>query len=167
MNSLRLIFKDAALRRKIIFILAALALFRVGAAIPIPGVDAGRLASFFSGNQFFGLLNIFTGGALDNLSILMLGVGPYITASIIMQLLTMIVPAIKEMYHEEGEAGRAKFNQYSRYLTVPLALLQGFGLLTLLKQQGVLGDLSAFGELSNILIVTAGSLVLFLCVWWV
>ena len=160
MNSLRLIFKDAALRRKIIFILAALALFRVGAAIPIPGVDAGRLASFFSGNQFFGLLNIFTGGALDNLSILMLGVGPYITASIIMQLLTMIVPAIKEMYHEEGEAGRAKFNQYSRYLTVPLALLQGFGLLTLLKQQGVLGDLSAFGELSNILIVTAGSLLL-------
>lgn len=152
--------KDSALRKKILFVLFVLALFRVGAAIPIPGVDAARLAAFFGGNQFFGLLNIFTGGALDNLSILMLGVGPYITASIIMQLLTMIFPRLKEMYHEEGEAGRQKFNQYSRYLTVPLAVLQGFGLLALLGQQGVLGDLTTFERISNIIIVTAGSLLL-------
>ncbi|MBI1957369.1 MAG: preprotein translocase subunit SecY [Candidatus Niyogibacteria bacterium] len=160
MDSFRLIFKDTSLRKKILFVLFALALFRVGAAIPIPGVDAGRLASFFSGSQFFGLLNIFTGGAFDNLSILMLGVGPYITASIIMQLLTMLVPRLKEIYHEEGEAGRQKFNQYSRYLTVPLAMLQGFGLLALLGQQGVLGQLTVFDRFSNIIIVTAGSLLL-------
>ncbi|MBI2038719.1 MAG: preprotein translocase subunit SecY [Candidatus Niyogibacteria bacterium] len=160
MNSLRLIVKDSSLRKKILFVLFVLALFRVGAAIPIPGVDAGRLAAFFSGNQFFGLLNIFTGGALDNLSILMLGVGPYITASIIMQLMTMLIPRLKEMYHEEGEAGRQKFNQYSRYLTVPLAMLQGFALLALLGQQGVLGELTAFERFSNIVIVTVGSLLL-------
>lgn len=159
-RKLKLIFRDPDLRKKLLFIFGILALFRVGAAIPIPGVDVERLAAFFSGNQFFGLLNIFTGGALDNLSIMMLGVGPYITASIIMQLLTMIFPALKEMYHEEGEAGRKKFNQYSRLLTVPLAILQGFGLLTLLAREGILGELTTIERLINVLIVTAGSVLL-------
>ncbi|MEK7566618.1 MAG: preprotein translocase subunit SecY [Patescibacteria group bacterium] len=156
----KLIFTDPDLRKKILFVLLILAIFRAGATIPIPGVDQERLAAFFGGNQFFGLLNIFSGGALDNLSIMMLGVGPYITASIIMQLLTMIFPRFKEMYQEEGEAGRQKFNQYSRLATVPLALLQGFGLLTLLSRQGVLGELSLFGHITNIIIVTAGSILL-------
>ena len=160
MDKLRLILKDRDLRKKILFVLFILALFRVGADIPIPGVDQERLASFFAGNQFFGLLNIFSGGALDNMSIMMLGVGPYITASIIMQLLTMIFPRLKEVYHEEGEAGRQKFNQYSRYLTVPLAALQGFGLLTFLGQQGILGELTFFDRLTNIIIITAGSVLL-------
>ena len=159
-DKIKLIFTDPDLRKKIIFVLLALALFRAGAAIPIPGVDQERLAAFFGGNQFFGLLNVFSGGALDNLSIMMLGVGPYITASIIMQLLTMIFPQLKEMYQEEGEAGRQKFNQYSRMVTVPLAVLQGFGLLTLLSRQGVLGDLSLFEHVTNIIIVTAGSILL-------
>jgi len=159
-DKLRLILKDRDLRKKILFVLFVLALFRVGADIPIPGVDQERLASFFAGNQFFGLLNIFSGGALDNMSIMMLGVGPYITASIIMQLLTMIFPRLKEIYHEEGEAGRQKFNQYSRYLTVPLAVLQGFGLLTFLGQQGILGELSFFDRMTNIIIITAGSVLL-------
>src|SRR3989338_6773544 len=159
-RKLILLVKIPELRKKVFFVLAVLVVFRIAASIPVPGVDPLRLKSFLAGNQFFGLLNIFSGCVLDNLSIVMLGVGPYITASIIMQLLTMIVPRLKEMYHEEGEAGRQKFNQYSRYLTVPLAVLQGFGLLALLGQQGVLGELTAFELISNIIIVTVGSLLL-------
>ncbi|MDP2677039.1 MAG: preprotein translocase subunit SecY [bacterium] len=159
-QKLKLIVKDAELRGKILFVLFILALFRVGAAIPIPGVDTARLQEFFAGNQFFGLLNIFSGGTLDNLSVMMLGVAPYITGSIIMQLLTMIFPSLKEMYQEEGEAGRKKFNQYSRLLTVPLAAVQAFGLLSLLGRQGVLGELSLFALLFNVVIVVAASVLL-------
>ena len=119
--------------RRILFVVFALAVFRLGAAVPIPGVNVAALQSFFSGNQFFGLLNIFSGGCLANLSIFMLGVGPYITSSIILQLLTIMFPVLKEMWHEEGEMGRRKFAQYSRLLTVPLAAIQGFGFLVLLR----------------------------------
>ncbi|MEK9209417.1 MAG: preprotein translocase subunit SecY [Patescibacteria group bacterium] len=160
LQKLKLIFKDKDLRKKILFVLAMLVIFRLGAAIPVPGVDVARLQAFFSGNQFFGLLNIFSGGALSNLSIVMLGVGPYITATIIMQLLTMMFPALKAMYYEEGEAGRQKFNQYSRFLTVPLAFLQGFGLLVLLERQGAISHLDFFSRFTNIIIVVAGSVFL-------
>ncbi|MBI5045666.1 MAG: preprotein translocase subunit SecY [Candidatus Niyogibacteria bacterium] len=159
-EKLRIIFKDSDLRKKILFVLGILVIFRLGAAIPIPGVDIIRLKSFFAGNQFFGLLNIFSGGALDNLSIVMLGVGPYITSSIIMQLLTMIFPKLKELYHEEGEAGRQKFNQYSRIFTLPLAVLQGFALLSLLERQGVLINLTLVNRLTNVVVITAGALFL-------
>jgi preprotein translocase subunit SecY len=159
-NRLKIIFKDPDLRKKIFFVLFILVLFRLGASIPIPGIDQIRLHSFLAGNQFFGLLNIFSGGGLSNLSIVMLGVAPYITATIIMQLLTMIFPKLKEIYHEEGEAGRQKFNQYSRILTIPLAALQGFGLLSLLEREHVLLNLSLFGRLTNIIIVITGSLLL-------
>jgi preprotein translocase subunit SecY len=159
-QKLKLIFKDPDLRKKIFFVLAMLALFRVGAAIPIPGVDLIKLRTFFEGNQFFGLLNVFSGGALSNLSIVMLGVGPYITATIIMQLLTMLFPRLKEMYQEEGEAGRQKFNQYSRILTVPLAMVQGYALLAMLEKQGILGNLTFFGRFTNMVIVMAGSVLL-------
>ncbi len=159
-QKLKLIFKDPDLRKKILFVLAMLAAFRLGAAIPIPGVDLIRLRGFLEGNQFFGLLNIFSGGALSNLSIVMLGVGPYITATIIMQLLTMIIPRLKEIYQEEGEIGRKKFNQYSRFLTVPLAMMQGYALLMMLEKQGVLGNLSYFDRLTNMTIVMAGSVLL-------
>src|SRR3989339_726496 len=160
LQKLKLIFKDRDLRKKILFVLAMLVIFRLGAAIPVPGVDIARLQAFFAGNQFFGLLNIFSGGALGNLSIVMLGVGPYITATIIMQLLTMMFPALKAMYYEEGEAGRQKFNQYSRFLTVPLAFLQGFGLLVLLERQGAISHLDFFSRFTNIIIVVAGSMFL-------
>ncbi len=156
----KIIVSDPDLRNKIIFTLFILALFRVGASIPIPGVDKLRLAEFFSGNQLFGLLNVFSGGGLANLSIMMLGVGPYITATIIMQLLTMIFPKLKELYHEEGEAGRKKFNQYARLATIPLAILQGFALLALLSRQGVMLDITLFGQIVNVVIVTAGSVLL-------
>lgn len=159
-KKLSLLFTVPDLRKKVFFILAMLIIFRVAATIPIPGVDSARLHAFLAGNQFFGLFNIFSGGVLDNLSVVMLGVGPYITASIIMQLLTMIVPRFKEMYQEEGEAGRARFNQYSRYLAVPLAVLQAYGLLILLMRQQVIPQLGLFGYASNIIIVTAGTFFL-------
>lgn len=154
------IFKIKDLRNRIFFVLALLVVFRFMATIPVPGVDVLRLKSFFEGNQLFGLLNIFSGGAMSNLSIVMLGVGPYITASIIMQLLTMLIPALKELYHEEGEIGRQKFNQYTRYLTVPLAALQGYGLLVLLKSQEIIITQSSLVFFSSIFVVTAGSIFL-------
>jgi len=125
-NKIKLIWTDLSLRKRILFVLLALVVFRVLSAIPIPGIDTLELNRFLSNNQFFGILNIFSGGGLSNLSIIMLGVGPYITASIIMQLLTIMVPALKRLYHEEGEAGRKRFSQYSRILTVPLSAIQGF-----------------------------------------
>ncbi|KKU50642.1 MAG: Protein translocase subunit SecY [Parcubacteria group bacterium GW2011_GWA2_47_10] len=137
-----------------------LVIFRVAANIPVPGVDKEALRSFLGNSQFFGLLNIFSGGALTNLSIAMLGVGPYITGSIIMQLLTMIFPRLKEMYQEEGEAGRARFNQYSRLLTVPLGLLQAYGLLIILSRQNILPHLGIFGFLTNMVVITAGTMFL-------
>jgi preprotein translocase subunit SecY len=107
-----------------------------------------------------GLLNIFSGGGLSNLSIVMLGVGPYITATIIMQLLTIIFPTLKKMYQEEGDAGRKKFSQYGRLLTVPLALLQGYAYLYLFETQGIVSQLPILAFLTNVLIVAAGSLLL-------
>ncbi len=159
-NRIKIIFRDVALRKKILFVLFVLVLFRVGANIPIPGIDQARLQSFLAGNQFFGLLNIFSGGGLSNLSIVMLGVAPYITATIIMQLLTMIFPKLKEMYHEGGEAGKQKFNQYSRILTIPMAFLQGYGLLALLGRENVLASFTFFDYFVNIIIIVAGSMLL-------
>src|SRR3989338_419036 len=159
-EKLSLIFKDPDLRKKLFFVLVALVVFRVMAALPIPGVDLEQIRQFFAGNRFFGLLNIFSGGALDNFSIAMLGVGPYITASIIMQLMTMIIPRLKEIAQEEGEIGRRKFNQYSRLLTIPLAIVQGFALLVLLERQGAIPPLVFFDRLINITIIAAGSIVL-------
>ncbi|MEK7067317.1 MAG: preprotein translocase subunit SecY [Patescibacteria group bacterium] len=155
-----LLFTITELRKKIVFVAGMFVLFRLGAAIPIPGVDAVQLKAFLEGNQFFGLLNIFSGGALDNLSIAMLGVGPYITGSIIMQLLTMIFPRFKEMYQEEGEVGRRRFNQYARYLTVPLALVQSYGLLIILANQNILPNLSFFDYVTSMIVATAGSMLL-------
>lgn len=159
-HKLHLIIQDRGLLNRLLFVVFALMVFRLGAAVPIPGVNLQALQNFFSGNQFFGMLNIFSGGGLSNLSIFMLGVGPFITSSIIMQLLTMMFPSLKEMWHEEGEAGRRKFNQYSRLLTVPLAALQGLALLTLLGSQGVIVDLALFDRVINVVTVVAGSLFL-------
>jgi len=158
-HKITILFRDHALRKRILFVLAALAVFRVLAAIPVPGVDQTQLDAFLSGSQFFGLLNVFSGGGLSNLSIVMLGVGPYITASIIMQLLTIVFPRIKAMYQEEGQSGRMKFMQYSRMLTVPLAIVQGFSFIILLQRQGVIGTLSAVDIVTNIIVITAGTML--------
>lgn len=157
---LRLLWNDPTLRRRVGFTVLALILFRLGAAVPIPGVDQLQLERLFSGNQFLGLLNIFSGGGLSNLSIVMLGVGPFITGSIIMQLLTIMFPSLKELYHESGEAGRRKFAQYSRLLSVPLGALQAFGLLSLLRSQGILTDLALSDRVLNVIVVVAGSVLL-------
>ena len=160
LNKLKMLVTDKTLRNRILFILGAMVVFRLLSAVPIPGVDPLKLQSFLSNNQFLGVLNIFSGGGLSTLSIMMLGVGPYITSSIIMQLLTIMSPKLKALYQEEGDAGRKKFNQYSRLLTVPLALVQGFGFLAFLKAQGVLVDLTLFDQIVNISVITAGSVLL-------
>jgi preprotein translocase subunit SecY len=159
-GKIKLVAKDKSLSRKILFVLFALVLFRVFANVPIPGVDHLALDRFFNSNQFFGLLNLFSGGGLSGLSIVMLGVGPYITASIIMQLLTMMSEKLKALYHEEGEAGKRKFSQYSRLLTLPIAAVQAFGFLVLLQQQGIVGDLGTLALVTNITTVIAGSILL-------
>lgn len=159
-RKLKLAFGDPAIRFRIFFLIGALALFRLLASIPIPGVDKNALAAFFANNQFFGLLNIFSGGGLSSLSIVMLGVGPYITASIIMQLGTIIFPQVKQAYSEEGEAGRAKFIGWSRLLTIPIAVLQGVGFLFLLQSQGVIAHLGTVALIANIGLIAAGSLLL-------
>ena len=160
LNKIKLIWTDITLRKRVLFVLFALIVFRLFSAISIPGIDTLELNRFLSNNQFFGILNIFSGGGLSNLSIIMLGVGPYITGSIIMQLLTIMVPALKKIYHEEGEAGRKKFTQYSRLLTVPLAAIQGFALLAILESQNILVNLTAFDRITNLIIVVAGSMLL-------
>lgn len=159
-HKMRLILSDEVLRGRILFVLGALVVFRVLAVIPIPGVDESQLAAFLGSNQYLGLLNIFSGGGLSNLSIVMLGVGPYITGSIIMQLLSIMSPSIKALYTEEGEVGRQKFTQYARFLTVPLAFVQAFGFLMLLTRQGIVGQLPLFEFLVNVIVIAAGSILL-------
>jgi preprotein translocase subunit SecY len=159
MKTIKAIISDKAIRNRILFVVAILVLTRVLAAIPIPGIDTSSLEHFLTSNSFFGLLNILSGGGIMSFSIVMLGVGPYITASIIMQLMTVLSPALKEMYQEEGDNGRRRFIQYGRLLSLPLAVLQGFALLTLLSRQNVIPALSATEMIVNIIIVTAGSML--------
>ncbi len=161
LHKLRIIFTDSAIRNRLLFLLGALAVFRFLAAIPIPGVDKAALQGFFLNNQFFGLLNVFSGGGFSRLSIMMLGVGPYITASIIMQLATFVFPQIKYMQTEEGEAGRTKFIMWSRLITIPIAILQGVAFLSLLESQGIItGPLSSLAFASNVFLVAGGSILL-------
>ncbi|HBV33553.1 TPA: preprotein translocase subunit SecY [Patescibacteria group bacterium] len=161
-SKLEQIWKTPDLRNKILFVLLMLVIFRLAAHIPIPGVDPVTLRNFFASNQILGLLNIFSGGGLENFSIVLAGVAPYITASIIMQLLTMIVPRLEEM-QKEGEAGQHKINQYTRLLTVPLAMLQAYGFIALLRGQGgakILGDLGAWELGTSVVMVAAGTVFL-------
>src|SRR5665213_236731 len=160
LHKLKISFTDPVIRNRILFLIAALVVFRFLAAIPIPGVVRNALQAFFADNQFFGLLNVFSGGGFSKLSIVMLGVGPYITASIIMQLATFVFPQVKYMQTEEGEAGRTKFIMWSRMLTVPIAILQGVAFLSLLETQGILASLTPLGFASNVFLITGGSLLL-------
>src|SRR3989344_227243 len=159
MNRFLQIFKVQDLRNKVLIVAALLVSFRLLAAIPVPGIDPARLQEYFNSNQLFGFLNVFSGGGLSNLSVVMLGVGPYITATIIMQLLTIIFPKFKKLYYEEGSRGQAKFNQYSRLITVPLAVLQAYGFLTLLISQGVIDRPDLFSLVRNVIVITAGSMI--------
>lgn len=154
------IWKARDLRNNILYVLGLLVIFRLAAHIPMPGVDIVALRSFFSSNQILGLLNIFSGGVMENFSIVMMGVAPYITSSIIFQLLAMIIPKLEEMQKEES--GRQKINMWTRWLTVPLAAMQSYGMITLLRKssQKILAGASSFDLFSMIITITAGTIFL-------
>lgn len=160
LDKLEMIANDRILRKRILFVIFGFALFRLLSTIPVPGIQADRLKMLLDSFQFLGFLNIFSGGGLSSMSLVMLGLGPYITGSIIMQLMTVMSPKLKAMYHEEGEIGRKKFTQYSRILTIPLAGLQGFGLLKLLESQQILAPLSNFDLTLNIIAITGGAMLI-------
>jgi preprotein translocase subunit SecY len=162
MNKISLIWKTKDLRVRVLWILGLLLVTRVLSHITIPGIDASALKSALSQNQFLGLLDLFSGGGLTNFSIAMLGLGPYITASIIVQLLTVIVPSLGELQKEGGEQGRTKLNMYMRYLTIVLAPLQGYGTIRLLQSQGggeLLANFTAYQWFLTLLAVTAGTML--------
>ena len=160
LNKLIQIWKAKDLRNSILYVLAMLVVFRFAAHIPVPGVNTEALKDLFGSNQMLGLLNIFSGGGMQNFSIVMMGIAPYITSSIIFQLLGMIIPQLEEMQKEE--AGRQKINMWTRWATVPLAALQSYGMITLLRRSSIdiLGDISGFDLLSMIIIITAGTIFL-------
>jgi len=154
------IWRAKDLRNSLLFVVGLLAVFRLFAHVPVPGVDVAALRSFFAGNQMLGLLNVFSGGSMENFSIVMMGVGPYITSSIIFQLLAMIVPSLEEMQKEE--TGRQKINMWTRWLTVPLGLMQSYGMITLLQRSSgsVVGVLPAFDKFVIAITITAGTVFL-------
>ncbi|MAG28701.1 preprotein translocase subunit SecY [bacterium] len=164
-KKLKQIWSTRDIRNDILFVLLIFIIFRVLAHVPIPGVDTQGLQAFFSSNQILGLLNILTGGGLENFSVVMLGVGPYITSSIIFQLLGMIVPKFEEM-QKEGEAGRQKINQWTRIATIPLALIQSYGFIIFLQRVGgssganLLGNMSAVQIVMTMVVVSAGTVFL-------
>jgi preprotein translocase subunit SecY len=135
------------------------AIFRLFAHIPVPVVDAGRLKTLFEQNELLSLLDIFSGGTLANFSVMALGLNPYINASIIFQLLTMVFPALEEL-SKEGEAGRERINQYTRMVTVPLAILQSFGMYMLLRNQQIIASLEPLPLISLVITMTTGTIVL-------
>ncbi|MEK7096489.1 MAG: preprotein translocase subunit SecY [Patescibacteria group bacterium] len=159
MEKLEKIWRYKDLRLKIIITVGILAVTRLLAHIPLPGVDISRLQTFFEQNQAFGLLNMFSGGTMSNFSIILMGVGPYITSSIVFQLLGMIFPAVEEL-QKEGEAGRKKINQYTRMATVPLALVQAYSMLVLLRNQGIIPTWTPFDLAVMLISVTAGTMLL-------
>src|SRR5579862_8377981 len=153
------VFRIPDLRKRLLFTLALLAVYRVGAWIPIPGVDSHRFEDFVTQNQgtVFGFFDMFSGGTFKRLTIFALGIMPYITSSIILQLLTVVVPSLEKL-QKEGELGRRKITQWTRYLTVILAIVQGFGIATLLQaQQGFVRNPGFGFTLMTILTVTTGT----------
>ncbi len=155
------ILRVPELRNNLLFIAAMLVVFRIAAHIPVPGVDLENLKQFFASNQIFGLINIFSGGGMQNFSVVALGVAPYITASIIFQLLAMVIPSLEELTKEPG--GMDKINRWTRFATVPLALLQSYGMISILRQQSnfqIISDMSSFQLIATMLTLTAGTVFL-------
>jgi preprotein translocase subunit SecY len=155
-------FRAPDLRRRILYVAGILLLFRLLAHVPVPGVDRAQLSNFLENNAIFGLLDLFSGGGLTNFSVVALGVNPYINASIIMQLMTGVVPSLQAL-QREGEYGRTKINQYTRYLSVPMALLQAYGFLALLSNSNALSTPFDFGSWQTwvqLVTLTAGTTVL-------
>ncbi len=161
LNKLKQFWQIRDLRNNLIFVMGMLVIFRIAAHIPLPGINIANLKDLFSRNEMLGMLNVLSGGAMANLSIVAMGVAPYITASIIMQLLTMIFPRLEEL-SKEGSSGYQKINQYSRLLAVPLALLQSYGMLMIFRQssQPIINSLSKFGLVNILVVMSAGTIFL-------
>lgn len=160
-NKIREIWYIKDLRNSILYVLAMLVIFRIAAHIPLPGVDLANLKKLFDQNQILGMLNMLSGGAMANFSIVAMGVGPYITASIIMQLLTMIIPRLEEL-SKEGSAGYQKINQYSRILTVPLAVIQAYSMISLFAHSGqpIITNLNTLNLITTLAVMSAGTIFL-------
>jgi preprotein translocase subunit SecY len=148
--------KSPEIQRKLLIIAVILAVFRIAAHIPAAGIDRQSLAVLFASSPLLSLLDVFAGGTLANFSIMALGLNPYINASIILQLLGYVIPSLEQL-QKEGEYGQEKINQYTRFLTVPLAALQGFMMYSLLERGGIIGQLSPLATLSLIFTMTAGT----------
>jgi preprotein translocase subunit SecY len=147
------------LRRRLLFTIGMLVVFRFIAHVPLPGVDLAALQQLFERNQLLGMLDLFSGGAMRNFSVAAMGVYPYITASIVMQLLVPVIPALRNL-SQEGEAGRSRVNQFTHWLTVPLAALQGYAQLALMRSQGAVAQAEALPTVAIILSMTAGTVFL-------
>ena len=159
-KTLLAVINDTTLRTKVLIVLGFLALTRFIAAIPLPGADTARLADFLSNNQLFEYLSLFSGSGFSTFSITLLGLGPYITASILVQVSSLIFPQIKKLMHEEGEMGRRKITQYTRLLTIPFSFLQGYALIRILASQGIVSYTSNAEIFLNLLVVTAATMLL-------
>ena len=153
------IFKIRDLRRKVLATLGLLAVFRLVASIPVPGVDANALQRLFAASKFLGILDMFSGGAMQQFSVAALGLNPFINASIMLQLLTMVFPKLEEL-SREGEYGRQRIEQYTRFLTIPLALIQGWGAYALLGRQGIMESLPIFSLVALVLTLAGGTMFL-------
>lgn len=152
-------FKTPQLKKKLLFTAFAFLAFRLFSHIPLPGVDIPKLRALFAQSEFLGLLDIFSGGTLINFSIMAVGLNPYINASIIMQLLTIVFPKLEEL-SKEGEYGREKINQYTRWLAIPLAAMQSIGMYALLRSQGIIDNLPPLTLVSMIVTMTTGTVLL-------
>jgi len=161
-EKIKMLFRDPQLKRKIIFTVFIFLVFRIFAFLPVPAIDLPKLRTLFDQNQFLSLLDIFSGGTLINFSVMALGLNPYINASIILQLLTAIFPKLEQL-SKEGDYGRYKINQYTRFLTVPLTIVQAVGIFVLLKNQKIMGALSPIEFFSFIFTIVAGTFIL---VWF-
>ncbi len=159
LEKIQTFLKDPALRKKILFTFLIFTIFRIFAFLPVPAVDREALRTIFGQSAFFSLLDIFSGGTLINFSVMALGLGPYINASIILQLFTVVIPKLEEL-SKEGEYGREKINQYTRFLTLPITLVQAIAMYMLLKNQGVVGALSFIEFIAFVVTITAGSFIL-------
>jgi preprotein translocase subunit SecY len=152
-------FKTPIFRKKILFTLGILAAFRLIAHIPVPGVNITLLQQFFSQNQLLSLLDIFSGGTLANFSITALGLSPYISASVMMQLLALVIPQL-EALQKEGEYGRAKINQYTRIATIPFAIVNGLGMYAILRSQNIIGSIDILTTIALVTTMLAGTMIM-------
>ena len=153
------ILRNPELRKKILFTLFIIVVFRILAHVPVPGVDTSAIKAYLSQNTLLGLYDLFSGGAFQNFSVVTLGLNPYINASIIIQLFTMMIPSLEEL-SKEGEAGREQLNMYTKVLTIPLSLLQGYGMYFLLTRQAVISQLNMFQLVILIITLMTGSMLL-------